>query len=73
MSIQNPNCDGAGPCCLGEVRLLPVSKDPMQGNLILCRNCFQHEIEYRESRNLELAPEARFHLPKWETLSIYGS
>lgn len=71
-AYHNPNCDGSGPCSLGEVRVLPTSADPHGGNAILCRNCFWRESEWREERNLELSPEAQFPLPNWESLKVYG-
>lgn len=67
----NPMCDGSGPCCAGEVRVLPLGKNPHHGNLILCRNCHWREIEFRKDRNTELAPDCRFDLPTWETLNVY--
>lgn len=42
--MNNPNCDGAGPCDMGEVRVLPRSG----GNSILCRKCFDHEMDFRK-------------------------
>lgn len=41
-------------------------------NLILCRACYQHEIQFRVERNLTLAEECKFKLPMWETLKVYG-
>ncbi len=67
--LMNPNCDGSGPCNMGEVRVLPSGGD---SNLILCRTCFYREIVFREGRNRELAEFARFKLPEWETLKVYG-
>ena len=66
----NPNCDG-GKCIseTGEVRLLPHGED---SNLILCHDCFNHEINYRKARNRELADWAQFNLPTWDSLEIYG-
>lgn len=66
---NNPNCDGSGPCRLGEVRVLPSGGD---SNLILCRNCFNSEIRYRIDRNNSLAKENRFDIPHWSSLKIYG-
>ena len=65
----NPMCDGSGPCSFGEVRVLPTGGD---GNAILCRNCFNREIEYRVERNRDLSPDCRFALPAWGSLEIYG-
>jgi len=66
---MNPNCDGAR-CALstGEVRVLPLGG---QGNLILCRGCFEREMSYRRERNKDLAPDVRFKIPSWETLEVY--
>ena len=69
----NPNCDG-GHCTSkqGEVRVLPLSRQlSVSGNLILCRACFNNEIEWRKGRNRELGKFARFDLPAWEELEVY--
>jgi len=70
--MQNPNCQGSGPCTPGQVRLLPVGTIPDHGNMILCHHCFNHEIEYRRGRNFELAGVCKFKLPTWESLKVYG-
>ena len=49
----------------GEVRLLPSGGD---GNSILCRPCFNHEITYRQGRIADGVP---FDLPKWGDLKVY--
>lgn len=67
--IENQNCDGSGPHSAGEVRTLPTGGD---SNAILCRQCFNHEKLFRASRNTELGEAARFDLPVWEDLKIYG-
>ena len=68
MTIQNPACDGSGPCTLGEVRVFPTGGD---SNAILCRSCFWREIDYRMDRNKELGDAYKFKLPAWETLKVY--
>lgn len=68
--VHNPNCDGSH--ChneAGEVRALPYGGG---GNLILCRACFDHEITFRHERNRELSEEAKFDLPPWQSLNVYG-
>lgn len=65
-------CDGSGPCDSGSVRLLPLSRNPDHGNLILCRCCFKHEIAWRRQRNRDLAKDCAFALPRWEDLAPYG-
>lgn len=73
MKASNPNCNGEHCVNItGEVRLLPLGKQPDHGNLILCRTCFNHEIAWRKQRNLELADSAAFSLPKWEDLKVYN-
>lgn len=69
---MNPNCCG-GHCLFdeGEVRVLPVGPSPDHGNLILCRYCFEHELNWRRDRNRELAEDCRFKLPAWESLEVY--
>jgi hypothetical protein len=54
---------------MGEVRVLPTGGD---SNAILCRRCYWREINYREERNKDLADFAKFKLPAWETLKVYG-
>ncbi len=69
---QDPNCCGAYcQSAIGEVRVLPLSREAHHGNLILCRACFDREIAWRRRRNMELAPEAAFDLPDWESLAVY--
>jgi hypothetical protein len=69
-NVQNPNCDGSGPHALNpEVRVLPAGGE---SNLILCENCYAHEIAYRRSRNQSLSESAQFKLPEWKTLTVYG-
>lgn len=68
---MNPNCCG-GHCLFdeGEVRVLPLGKIPDHGNLILCRYCFEHEMNYRRDRNRELSREAQFQIPTWDSLKV---
>lgn len=67
---HNPNCDG-GRCRqeTGEVRALPSGGD---SNLILCQDCFNHELGYRRDRNRELGEDSKFELPLWDSLAVYG-
>ena len=69
---QNSNCDGAH-CAhsRGEVRVLPIGNGPYHGNLILCKSCHAHELDFRRERNAEVA--APFDLPAWESLEIYST
>ena len=67
--MNNPNCDGSGPCDMGEVRVLPTGGD---SNAILCRFCFEREIAFRGFRNRDLSKDCAFKLPTWETLKVYG-
>jgi hypothetical protein len=65
---HNPNCDG-GHCKseTGEVRVLPYSSD---GNLIICKSCYDNEMRFRRDRNRETG-RLIYDLPAWETLTIY--
>ena len=73
---KNYNCDGAH--CLesnGEVRVYPLGAG---GNLILCRNCFRHENDYRLSRQRgywadDQRAEENWPTVKWECAEVYGS
>jgi len=65
--MQN-NCDGSGPHASGEVRVMPTGGD---GNLILCRHCWNREVEYRRDRNKALGDFAKFALPTWESGKVY--
>lgn len=67
--MNNNNCDGSGPCDMGEVRVLPTGGD---SNAILCRRCFNREIAFRQDRNRDLAKDCQFQLPAWSTLKVYG-
>lgn len=69
--IHNPNCDGA-QCRkpTGEVRRLPTGGG---SNAILCRWCFQYEIEWRKERNRLLGDDNLFDLPAWGDLEVYGN
>lgn len=71
--MKNPNCDN-DKCtsATGEVRLLPLGKSANHGNLIVCRACWQYEIDYRRGRNRTLGVDCKFDLPAWETLKVYG-
>lgn len=66
------NCDGSH--CIqpaGEVRLLPMPGfGSNHGNLILCRTCHRHEIDWRRERNKDLGLDAQYPLPTWESLEI---
>jgi hypothetical protein len=67
--MQNNNCDGSGPHTEGTVKLLRSGGD---SNLILCRACWEHEVDWRRRRNLELDASFRWDLPEWSTGEIYG-
>ncbi len=66
--IENTNCDKT-KCTSShsEVRLLPYGGG---GNMIVCKACYEHEMEYRHDRNKETR-EDRFLLPEWEDLKVY--
>jgi len=69
--FKNANCDGSH-CTWpsGETRRLPYGGE---GNVILCRSCYEYELRWRRERNEELGPDAQFELPAWETLAVYPS
>ena len=78
MKIQNLNCDGSA-CKFhnGITRVLPTSKDTSGGNVLLCRECFEHEMQWRIEKNQRLAKwdcltfdpdKNKFPIPKWEDL-----
>lgn len=74
MNLHNPNCDG-DQCTLsiGQVRVLPIGGG--DGNAILCKACYSHEMKFRRERNRELKRQntgSSFDLPKWEDLKIYA-
>lgn len=67
--MQNPNCDGSGPCSqVQQVRVLPYGGD---GNLILCHSCYNKEMAFRYARNQELAKDCQYDLPAWSSLKVY--
>ena len=69
VEIRNYDCEGAH-CQLrdGEVRVLPCGGG---ANMVLCCDCFDHEIRYRRERNRFLGDFAKFKLPSWESLEVY--
>ncbi|OYV38946.1 MAG: hypothetical protein B7Z80_08705 [Rhodospirillales bacterium 20-64-7] len=67
---DNPDCCGNGPHIPGEVRVMPTGGD---GNLILCSNCWDRELDYRRDRNRDLADFAKFDLPSWWEGKVYGA
>lgn len=69
--MQNWNCDGSGPHSGPEVRILRIGATADQGNMILCRNCFNREIAFREDRNRDLGKDCQFELPAWDSLEVY--
>lgn len=73
MTTHNPNCDG-NKCIseTGEVRRLPMHSFETGSALILCHACYTHEIRYRKIRNKGLDAEAKFDLPSWDSLEVYG-
>lgn len=69
----NAYCDGGVLShATGEVRVLPLGRTVGGSNLILCRLCFDREIDWRRKRNWDLAVSARFDLPTWNSLEIYA-
>lgn len=76
---SNCNCNGSGPHSGEEVRVLPTGGD---SNAILCFSCYRREMNFRQERNSEqagrfgwpvLSESAKFKLPAWESLKVYGS
>jgi len=70
MEVTNTNCCGAGPHVSGEVRVMRTGGD---SNLILCRECWNREIDYRIDRNDELGNFAQHGLPVWESSKVYDA
>lgn len=66
--VKNWNCDGSGPCSEGSVKLLPLGGG---ANLILCKNCWNREMEYRKTRNLSLGTFAQYDIVRWEDGKLY--
>ena len=65
---EQNNCDGSGPHTTGEVRVMPTGGD---GNLILCRQCWENELHYRRDRNRSLAVFAQFDIIAWNDAKVY--
>jgi len=64
---MNPNCDNYN--CTNqnkESRILPIGNNC---TLILCKSCYEHEMEYRKKCITEHVQN--YELPKWEDLEIY--
>lgn len=67
---NNPRCEKQlGVCVPGEVRVLPTEGE---SGGIVCKSCFEHEIEWRDTMNdeLELEAEDLLNLPSWEDLAV---
>lgn len=79
MHVKNWNCEGNN--CISEhseIRVLPTgpidaSSGDGMSNALLCKACYNLEIMWRKSRNLELKNPLAFKLPKWEDLRIYDA
>lgn len=67
--MQN-NCAGSGPHSEGTVKVMRCGGS---SNLILCSRCWQHELEYRQIRNLFRGDFAQFQLPAWEDAEVYAA
>lgn len=66
---QNPDCcNNKCVSSSSEVRVLPTGGD---GNMIVCRACFNYEINYRKDRNKKLGKDNQFKIPNWEDLQVY--
>ena len=75
-SLQNSaadNCDGSGPHSGDEVRRLPTSAEAGGGAVILCRNCWKHEMEWRKERNTSLEGNAKFPILDFSQGERYNS
>jgi hypothetical protein len=80
--MTNWNCDGSGPHDGGEVRVYPLGAG---GNLILCRNCFRHENQYRIDRQIAYMEGTKYFaddlrraqenwpLVDWIMAKVYGA
>jgi hypothetical protein len=60
-------CDH-GHECHEETRLLPTGGD---GNMIVCRRHYHHELTYREQQNRRYG-EGKWKLPTWNSLKVYA-
>ena len=49
----------------GEVRVLPLSREPHHGNVIVCREHHAAELRYREDRANETGRD-KWDFPAWE-------
>jgi hypothetical protein len=67
---RNPNCGGSHcTSASGEVRLLPTGKHGSHNTF--CRQCYEHEMDWRKQENQRLAKEFQWVIPEWETLEIW--
>jgi hypothetical protein len=53
-----------------EIRKLPLNEKD-HSNLLLCYRHFLGEMMFRRERNKELSDDAKFLLPRWESLDVY--
>lgn len=72
IELHVPGCE-AGLCTTdsGELRSLPTGGD---GNAILCRACFNHEMVFRRDFNQHNKHNgSRLDLVSWTSLKVYES
>jgi hypothetical protein len=65
------NCDQCGEPA-AEVRRLPWNEeDDYGGASLLCRACFDAEMQHRRELNAKAEPGLRWTIPTWESLKVY--
>lgn len=67
-TLPNCDCDGSGPHSGDDVRLLPMGGG---SNAILCRACWDYEIEYRREISKGSSLQQFCQFPKWEDGKVY--
>jgi hypothetical protein len=53
-----------------ETRLLPIGRENGSGNLILCRECYGVELNFRLNRIIEGVEQ---DMPTWDSLEVVAS
>lgn len=68
---HNPNCDGAHCKSMsGPVRILLIAgSGANSSNAILCKECYNYEMNYRRNANRDYP--GKFDIPRWEDCELY--
>ena len=69
MTTTHMNTCDYGHQTTGEIRRLPLSRNAHHGNVLICRNHFELEMEWREDRARSTGRD-KWEFPTWERLGV---